>query len=57
MTAPIPRPHVGPKTDAIQCAGSNLITLRACQWVATGNVTLPVPANFPTAEKTVIPEK
>ena len=49
--------HVGPKTDAIQCAGANLITLRACQWVATGNVTLPVPKNFPTPEKSVILEK
>lgn len=46
--------HVGPKTDSIQCAGANLITLRACEWVATGKVTLPVPENFPTAEKTVI---
>jgi len=49
--------HVGPKTDAIQCAGSNLITLRACEWAATGKVTLPVPALFPTQEKTVILEK
>lgn len=49
--------HVGPGTDAIKCAGANLITLRACQWVATGNVTLPVPPNFPTAEKVVILEK
>ena len=46
--------HVGPKTDSIQCAGANLITLRACEWVATGKVTLPVPENFPTEEKTVI---
>lgn len=46
--------HVGPKTDAIHCAGANLITLRACEWVATGQVTLPVPENFPTAEKVVI---
>jgi type 1 glutamine amidotransferase len=46
--------HVGPKTDAIQCAGSNLITLRACQWAATGSVTIPVPAVFPTADRTVI---
>ncbi len=46
--------HVGPKTDAIQCAGANLITLRACEWAATGKVTLPVPENFPTEEKTVI---
>ena len=46
--------HVGPKTDAIQCAGSNLITLRACEWVGTGKVTIPVPADFPTADKTVI---
>ncbi len=46
--------HVGPKTDGINCAGANLITLRACEWAATGNVTIPVPAEFPTAEKTLI---
>ena len=49
--------HVGPKTDAIQCAGANFITLRACEWAATGKVTLPVPSNFPTADKTVLLEK
>ena len=49
--------HVGPKTDSIQCAGANLITLRACEWAATGKVTIPVPENFPTAEKTVILDK
>lgn len=49
--------HVGPKADAIQCAGANLITLRACQWAATGQVTLPVPSSFPTAEQVVILEK
>jgi hypothetical protein len=26
--------------------------LRGTEWAATGKVTLPVPANFPTAEKT-----
>jgi type 1 glutamine amidotransferase len=49
--------HVGPKTAAITCAGSNLITLRACQWVATGNVTIPVPTPFPTADQVISLEK
>ena len=49
--------HVGPKTDAIQCAGANLITMRACQWVATGEVTIPVPEKFPSAAQVVLLEK
>jgi len=32
-----------------------VITLdRGAEWVATGKVTIPVPADFPTAEKTSV---
>lgn len=31
--------------------GFQTTVLRGCEWVATGKVTIPIPENFPTAEK------
>lgn len=45
--------HAGPTLEdnpAMQCTGFQTILLRACEWCATGKVTQPVPADFPTAE-------
>jgi type 1 glutamine amidotransferase len=36
---------------AIRCVGFLTVLERATEWAATGKVTLPVPANFPDAEK------
>jgi len=42
--------HVsGDNIPAIQCVGFVTVMNRACEWVATGAVTLPIPADFPTA--------
>lgn len=53
--------HLGenPKyPTAYDCIGFRTILQRSVEWVATGAVTLPVPAGFPTADKiSVIPEK
>lgn len=51
--------HVGGNdTRAIRCVGFLTVMNRGCEWAATGKVTLPVPVNFPTAEKTsLIDEK
>jgi uncharacterized protein len=48
--------HVG-KGDsknmiAMRCVGVLTIIERACEWAATGKVTIPIPDNFPTADKT-----
>jgi type 1 glutamine amidotransferase len=46
--------HCGPTADnnpAMQCAGFQTLLLRGAEWAATGKVTQPVPADFPTAEK------
>lgn len=41
--------HVsGDSIPALQCVGFVTIMNRACEWVATGAVTLPIPAHFPT---------
>jgi type 1 glutamine amidotransferase len=39
--------------DDYSCEGVGFITtfLRGVQWAATGKVTLPVPADFPTSEE------
>jgi type 1 glutamine amidotransferase len=39
---------------AVQCTGFNTIMLRSCEWLATGKVTVPVPANFPTPDKSSV---
>lgn len=47
--------HVGARSDdltAMRCIGFQTIVTRGTEWAATGKVTLPVPGDFPTAEKT-----
>lgn len=46
--------HVGnlQKDPAMKCVGFLTLVARSCEWVATGKVTIPVPDNFPTADKT-----
>lgn len=45
--------HVmGKETTAIRCVGFQSVMCRGCEWAATNKVTLPVPQNFPTAQKT-----
>jgi type 1 glutamine amidotransferase len=40
--------------DALHCVGFQTILARSAEWVATGKVTIPVPSNFPAADKTSI---
>lgn len=40
--------------DSLHCVGFQTILIRSAEFVATGKVTHPVPAEFPTAEKTSI---
>ncbi len=41
--------HVsGESIPGIECVGFVTVMNRACEWVATGVVTIPVPADFPT---------
>ena len=48
--------HVGPRDlepiAQMNCVGFILTLQRGTEWAATGNVTIPVPADFPTADKT-----
>jgi hypothetical protein len=50
--------HVGPKDIppylALTCAGFIATLQRGTEWAATGKVTQPVPADFPSAEKTSV---
>jgi hypothetical protein len=50
--------HIGPadgsRTTAMDCVGFIITFLRGTEWAATGIVTQPVPADFPTAEQTSI---
>jgi len=36
---------------SVQCVGFITTMLRGTEWAATGNVTIPIPTDFPTAEK------
>ena len=38
---------------SMQCIGFQTVVNRGAEWVATGKVTLPVPAKFPTADATL----
>jgi uncharacterized protein len=41
------------KTDiAMRCAGFQTLLLRGTEWAATGEVTIAIPTDFPTTEKT-----
>lgn len=50
--------HVGPRETppytAIACAGFIVTLQRGTEWAATGRVTQPVPADFPTANTTSV---
>jgi type 1 glutamine amidotransferase len=39
------------ETWAQRCRGFQAILTRACEWVATGEVTIPLPSELPTAEQ------
>lgn len=39
---------------ALQCVGFITTINRACEWLATGKVTFPIPGNFPGAEKSSV---
>jgi type 1 glutamine amidotransferase len=43
---------MGHDLDGMRCVGFIATVQRGTEWAATGKVTLPLPANFPTAEKT-----
>ena len=40
-----------PTNPNLHCAGFQTLFLRGLEWAATGNVTVPLPPDFPTAEK------
>ena len=45
--------HCGPTAEenpAMQCAGFQTLLLRGAEWAATGEVTQPVPSDFPSAD-------
>ena len=50
--------HVGPKdaepVQSVNCVGFLTTLLRGTEWAASGKVTLPVPPDFPTADKTSV---
>jgi hypothetical protein len=49
---------MGHDLNSMRCIGFITTLQRGTEWAATGNVTLPIPENFPTAEKTsVLPGK
>jgi len=39
-----------PDSDALDCIGFRTVFARSVEWAATERVTIPVPANFPTAD-------
>lgn len=46
--------HAGESVEhspAMQCTGFQVTLLRGAEWAATGEVTQPVPADFPTAQQ------
>jgi len=48
--------HVGPRDQepvaSVDCVGFITTLQRSTEWAATGRVTIPIPADFPTAEST-----
>jgi type 1 glutamine amidotransferase len=42
---------MGHDLTALRCVGLTTVLRRGVEWAATGNVTLPIPKEFPTAEK------
>ena len=43
---------MGHDVGSVRCVGFLTILLRGTEWAATGAVTLPIPADFPGADKT-----
>jgi type 1 glutamine amidotransferase len=44
--------HLNGKADpAIRCVGFQTVVARGAEWAATGKVTLPIPNDFPTADR------
>jgi type 1 glutamine amidotransferase len=43
---------MGHDLTGLRCVGLTTVLQRGTEWAATGKVTLPVPKNFPSAEKT-----
>src|SRR5262249_44415849 len=43
---------MGHDVGAMQCVGFIATLQRGTEWAATGKVTIPLPENFPTADKT-----
>jgi hypothetical protein len=41
-------------TRAFRCVGFRCLLQRCCEWLATGDVEIPVPDPFPTANETVV---
>jgi len=49
---------MGHDLNGMRCVGFITTLRRGTEWAATGDVTLPLPGDFPTADKTsVVPEK
>ena len=42
---------MGHDANSMTCVGFQTTLLRGTEWAATGNVTIPIPSNFPTADK------
>src|SRR5258707_7541512 len=48
---------MGHDVNAMLCVGFQATLQRGTEWAATGEVTLPLPSNFPTADKvSVVPK-
>lgn len=45
---------MGNENVAVRCVGFETVMARGTEWAATGKVTLPIPANFPTATETSV---
>jgi hypothetical protein len=49
--------HVmGGDTTALRCVGFITVMLRGTEWAATGNVTIPIPPNFPSKDIVLVEE-
>jgi type 1 glutamine amidotransferase len=48
---------MGHDANAMKCVGFQTTLLRGTEWAATGNVTIPIPSNFPTATQSSVVAK
>lgn len=44
--------HVGENSGPLSCVGFQTVFLRSIEWLVTGRCTTPIPADFPTEERT-----